>query len=127
MTLTSHELIALEEQGATLTESENAVISAIRRIDITDAAQVHAEIAVSQSINAPILSARAEHDILIRNNKAAYDRNEQEIKEIKARHNHQLEAIYAEHKAVIGRLVAIGEQITTVIKVLEITNTELGK
>lgn len=127
MTLTPHELSALADQGMPLNDSENTVLSAMRRVDVTDAAQVHADIAVMQSIGAPILSARAELDILIRSNKAKFDRNEQEVKALAARHKAHIDALNAENDAAIARLVAIGEQIASVLAVLELTNRELSK
>lgn len=127
MTLTPHELSALADQGMPLNESENIVLTAMRRVDITDAAQVRADVAVTQSIGAPILSARAELDILIRANKAKFERNEQEIKALAARHKAHIDALNAENDAAIARLVAIGEQIATVLAVLELTNRELSK
>ncbi len=107
--------------------NENLVISALRRVDITDANAVHADIAVSQSISAPIISVRAELDILIRTNRAKFERNEQEIKALAARHKAHVDALNAENDEAIARLVAIGEQISNVLNVLEITNRELSK
>lgn len=109
------------------TESENSVISALRRVDVTDATQVRADVAVSQSIGAPILSVRAELDILIRSNKAALERNQQEAAALAARHKAHIDALNAENDAAIARLVAIGEQIASVVEVLELTNRELSK
>lgn len=122
MSHTTHELEEIAIRG-----NETPLQMAIRRVDITDASQVHADIAISQSIGAPILSARAELDILIRTKKAEFDRNEQEIKALAARHKAHIDALNAENDAAIARLVAIGEQIATVLNVLEITNRELSK
>ncbi len=125
--MNAHELSALVEQGMIPNETENLVISALRRVDITDANAVHADIAVSQSISAPIISVRAELDILIRTNRAKFERNEQEIKALAARHKAHVDALNAENDEAIARLVAIGEQISNVLNVLEITNRELSK
>lgn len=108
-------------------DDDTPLAAAMRRVDVTDAAQVRADVAVTQSIGAPILSARAELDILIRSNKAALERNQQEAAALAARHKAHIDALNAENDAAIARLVAIGEQIASIIEVLELTNRELSK
>lgn len=106
---------------------DNPLIAAMRRVDISDNAEVHAEIAISQSISAPVISVRAELDILIRNNRAKRERNESEINEATARHLATIEALTREHNDAIERLIAIDKQLTMVLNVLELTNRELSK
>ena len=106
-------------------EPENTTIAALRRVDVTDANAVHADIAVSQSIASPIVSEQQEFDIRIRARRAEFARNEAEIQALNTRHAAHLQALNAEHAEKIARIVAINENLNNVLNILETANKML--